>query len=827
MARQNNLIIVYLMAVLCIPAFAEDPVTDEILLDDRQVFVDWVPLPPGQGVCNGYYQRPHFEANQATGSLLEADASTLFNTGESELTGHVELTEPNRRLFADKVIVTRNEAGDFERIRAEGGVILEEPNYRLYSDKASMVFSNNETKLWNAQYRYYPRQARGKASYAETAKDSPLYLYDASFTTCAPDDNLWDLRAKKVKLDDATGRGEAYHSLFYLWDAPVMYVPYMNFPIDDRRQSGFLTPEYRSSNQNGLSIKVPYYFNLAPNYDATMSSNWMSDRGFQWGGEGRYLDPYHRSSLYGEFLSHDRKFISFRERHLASSQVPDPEDPRRKNLEDAGDNRWLVNAIWNGHYGQHWRTALEYNAVSDDEYLIDFGPNDFSEDERLLRQRAEVDYIDEDWTTQLFVQDYQTIQPFQASLVSPPYRILPNLSAAYTPFVEGAPFRFVGLGQATVFEHEFDPLINETPTYGDRYHVEPTLSFPMRTMYGFLIPSGTLYQTWYDLTLSKTDESYNDPTTPTSTIPAFSLDTGLIFERDVHLFKTDYQQTFEPRLYYVYIPYHNQNDIPIFDTAHYEFLTPQLFRQNRYSGIDRIGDANQLSWAMTTRFYDEEIGAERLKGTVGQILYFQNRRVLLCDTVVDPDCFKDEDPGAKANTSPFVADLLYRFNPQWYMMADGRVDSHDTNSDLASLRVHYQPSARTIMHVGFRYEESGNLVSDTELGDSLADLVQSDIGVSLGLTDRVNVLGRWYYDIKNTFNMDMFGGVEYENCCWALRTGVRRYLQLNTGEIHDATFNTEIFLQWVFKGLGSVGRSPVDYLTTNVPGFQDRFEVNY
>lgn len=816
-----------MMTVICLPAFAEVTPSDEIFTEDRQVFVDWVPMPPGQSVCNGYYERPHFEADQRAESIIQADATTLFNTGESELTGHVELIEPDRRLFADKVLVTRNEAGDFEKITATGGVILEEPNFRVYGDKASVIFKNNESTLWNAQYRYYPRQARGSASSASTAKDSPLYLYDASYTTCAPDDNLWDLKAKEVKLDNATGRGEATHSLFYLWDAPVLYIPYVNFPIDDRRQSGFLTPEYRSSNQNGFSIKVPYYFNLAPNYDATVSSNWMSDRGFMWGAEGRYLDPYHYTTLYGEFLNHDRKFISFRERHLASSEVPDPEDPRRKNLEDAGDNRWLVNTIWNGHYGHHWRTAIEYNQVSDDEYLIDFGPNDFSEDERLLRQRAEANYLDEDWTTQLFVQDYQTIQPFQASLVNPPYRIMPNFSAAYSPYMPNAPFRFTGLGQATVFEHEYDPIINETPTYGNRYHLEPTLSFPQRTLYGFITPSGTLYQSWYDLTLSETDQMFNDPTTPTSTIPAGSVDMGLIFERDVKVFKANYQQTLEPRLYYVYIPYHNQNDIPIFDTARYEFLTPQLFRQNRFSGIDRIGDANQLSVALTSRFYDEQIGAERFKTTVGQILYFKNREVLLCDTVVDPECFKDEDPSATASSSPFVADVLYRFDSRWYLMGDGRVDSRDTKSDLASLRLHYQPSLRTIMHVGFRYEESGNLVSDTTLGDSLADLVQSDIGFSVAVTERVNVLGRWYYDIKNTFTMDTFGGIEYENCCWALRTGARRYLQLNTGEISDGTFNTEIFFQWVFKGLGSVGRSPVEYFTTNLPGYQDRFEVNY
>ncbi len=634
------------------------------------------------------------------------------------------------------------------------------------------------------------------------------------------------LKAKEVKLDNAKGRGDAWHSTLYVEDVPVFYVPYFNFPIDERRQSGFLSPEYRSSQQNGFSIKVPYYFNIAPNYDATLSSNWMSDRGFQWGAEGRYLDKYQFGVGYFEYLHHDRKFVQFREENLASDEVPDPNDPRRKNLEEEC-NRWLVNAILNGHYGVHWRSEIEYNQISDDEYLIDFGPNDFSEDERLLRRRAQADYLSEEWTAQFFVQDYQTIQPFEASLVNPPYRILPNLSAAYMPYWKDAPFRFTGLGQFTFFDHEYDPLVGETPTYGNRFHVEPTIAFPQRTMYGFITPSTTLYETFYDLTLSETDESLGDPVSPNSAIPAASVDMGLIFERDVNVFKNKYQQTLEPRAYYVYIPYVNQNDLPLFDTARYEFTTAQLFRQNRFSGIDRIGDANQISLALTSRFYDEHMGAERFKATIGDIFYFEDRRVLLCDTDSTPDCFHAEDPGAKANTSPFVADVLYRFNSEWYLTGDGRFDTYNTQSDLVALRFHYQPSLRSLMHVGFRYEESGNLVSGATLGDSLADLLQSDIGFSWNVIESVNLLGRWYYDIKHGLTIDAFGGVEYENCCWAVRAGGRRYLQLNTGEISAGTFNTEYYLQWVFKGLGSLGRSPVEYFTTNIPGYQDRFEVNY
>lgn len=817
-SHKNFTLIIGLLSALPWTSFAKSekvPVTE-----------DWLQDPPGVNVCRGHYALPTFPEHPSANIDIHADDSYfVLGSGESELTGNVLIEEPGRRLYADKVTLLRDAQGNAIEAKALGGILVETPEYRLWGDNATVLLANNDTTLWNAEYRWYERQARGVASEAHTAEGQPLVMYNATYTTCAPDDNLWQLKSKKVVLDQESGRGSTWHTQLLMKDIPVLYVPYFNFPIDDRRKTGFLNPEFRTSSINGPSLRTPYYLNLAPNYDATLYPYYMNDRGLQMGAEYRFLLSQFNGQAYGEFLNDDRAFAHFRERKLDSDEIPDPEDPRRKNLQDASDNRWLASFVGHGKHGKHWSTYLEYLEVSDDEYLIDFGSNTFGDDQRQLRSRAEASYIDESISGSIYIQDYQTLQPFEANLVAPPYRILPSAQAYYAPYMPDYPFVFNVGTQATLFRHSSEPFIHETPTYGNRYHLAPTLSAPFRRSYGFFIPTTTLMETYYDLTLSHTNETLGFPSVDNRAIPMTSADMGLIFERNTSWFNRSYVQTLEPRLFYLYVPDINQNDIPVFDTAYYEFTSAQLFRTNRFSGIDRIGDANQVSLALTTRYYDDILGDQRFNATVGQIYYFRNRNVMLCNTDLDPLCFELENPTADAKTSPLVGDTLYRFNPEWYFTADARYGINDTETDLFSGRLHYQTQPRDIIHVGLRYEESGNELGEDLIGEDSEDLLQSDIGVTWGVGQQFTLLGRWYYDLRNSFTVDAFGGLEYEGCCYAVRMGARRYLMINTGEASAREFDTEIFLQWIFKGLGGVGRSPVDYFTTSLPGYRDRFEV--
>lgn len=791
----------------------------------QHVFIDWVPDPPEISVCRGHYLKPTFTASPNPNTLIEADSSLFLQSGQSELKGNVRIEEPNRRLIANQVTLERNDLGQILEAQAHGEVTFEAPDYRVISDKAQIIFKNNDTTLWNSEYRWFSHHARGVADKAYTADQEPVTFLKATYTTCAPGDNLWVVKANKLVLNNATGRGQSYNTTLYMKDLPVLYLPYFSFPIDDRRKTGFLTPEFRNRTRSGFSVKAPYYLNLAPNYDATLAPYWMEKRGMQVDLQTRYLDPMHHAIFNGEYLPQDRAFAHFQERKLASNEVP-PEDPRYINLAEASTNRWFVNFSAQGQYARHWGTYLEFNQVSDDEYFVDFGSDLFQDNERILRRRAEVNYHGQDLNAFVYAQDYQILQPYETTLLDEPYRIFPLAEAHYRPYMPQYPFQFDLDTQLAIFDRQTDDDLPTTnPPHGDRYHLAPKLGFPLRKPYGYITPSATLYSTYYDLTLSQADVLLGQPAQIARNIPAFDADMGLFFDRDITVFKQSYQQTLEPRLYYLYIPNIPQNDVPIFDSARYEFLTPQLFRQNRFSGFDRINDANQVSYALTTRLYDYNMGAERLKATIGQIAYFRNRDVTLCDTDLDPLCGTVEDPSSEAKTSPIVGDILYRLSSHWYLSGDGRFDTHQTDSDLISARFHYNPLANKNIHLGFRYEQSGDLALSDIIGDTRKDLIQSDLGFSWGVTSNTTLLGRWYYDIRNNFSIDTFGGLEYEGCCYAVRLGARHYLRLNTGESADRTFDTEYFLQWIFKGLGSVGKSSVDYFAATLPGYEDRFEV--
>jgi len=302
------------------------------------------------------------------------------------------------------------------------------------------------------------------------------------------------------------------------------------------------------------------------------------------------------------------------------------------------------------------------------------------------------------------------------------------------------------------------------------------------------------------------------------------IDSGLFFDKNSHFFTTPYTQTLEPRLFYLFTPNHNQDDIPLFDTDNYEFYTDQLFRTNRFNGLDRIGDANQMSLALTSRLYDAQ-GIERFNTTVGQIFYFTDRDVVLCDPDTDPSCNELENPPTDTPTSPLVGDLNYQLNPFWSMRMDGRLDPYSSDTNLYGLRFHYQPDVRKIVHFGFLYDESGNVLTESEEpGSSIAELFQADIGATVPIGPRWTLLGRWYYDIENQDTIDTFGGVEYESCCWAIRLGARRFLALNTGQPEDREYDNQYFFQWIFKGLVGVGQSPVNFLSQSIPGYTDRLE---
>jgi LPS-assembly protein len=789
------------------------------------LFFDWQPT-PSRTVCDGEYILPVFDpAFPEDETLVNANEVSLSQTGVSILTGDVIVNEKNRRLYSQKIYLHRDTQGEITTIESPGVTLLEQPELRLVSDNVHMVYGG-QTTLTDVHYRYYPRQAQGSAQRVEYIEDMPVLLYHADYTTCSPDNEVWQVTGSKVRLNRETGRGESFNSLLKIYDVPILYSPYLNFPIDDRRKSGFLMPEFGSQTDSGYIVGTPYYFNLAPNYDATFYPRYMSERGLQYGGEVRYLDSYHQTQLYGTFLGHDRAFATFQEQEQNNPSYSDPNDPRLTGVTQVDDDRWNIELNHTGNYDENWDTEVVYNKVSDDNYFADLGTDIFNRDERQLLQLAQINYVDEVYSASAFVQDYQILQPFDNDLYVNPYQILPHLELDITPDVTFWDTATAMNAQFTYFDHIEDPVLyDQRPTIGARTHLNPLAQKPIRRSYGYLLPSAEFRYTQYSLTPSIIDEMLDSPTQISRALPTVYLDGGLYFDRDTEFLSKKYHQTLEPRLFYLYTPFEDQSDIPLFDTSLYDFNTDQLFRTNRFNGLDRIADANQISAAITTRFYEKETGIERFRATMGQILYFEDREVTLCNVDFEPYCSASDNLGNDSVTSPFVGDLGYQFNENWLSTMAVRLDPTPAETDLYRLLFHYQAPSQSLVHFGFHYDQSGNIITGAEPGSDEAKLLQTDTGVIIPLDQHLTLQSRWYYDIQNQFTVEIYGGIEYESCCWAVRAGARRYLEGSNAEI-SRQYDSQLFLQFIFKGLAGVGTNPSSLLVSSIPGYNDKFSKN-
>lgn len=793
-------------------------------------FNDWVYNSAVSSACGGYYQTPQFntiysDRDEAPTSIT-ANYSSLALNGNSVLGGNILIERGDFRLTADQVSYYRNpQTKKVEFANVEGNVLVEEPGTRLFGEEASINLIETDITLKNSEFRLYPAHARGTASQIYTKKDQPIYLNDVTYTTCAPESNVWEVRAKAVSLDEENNKGVATHAWIYIKDIPVAYTPYLTFPLTKERKSGFLAPTYASSNISGLEFAAPYYLNIAPNYDATVTPHWYSYRGWQAQGEFRYLlNNRNDGTLYAEWLPHDRAFNHFREDNLSTA---DPSDPRTEALESATDDRQAVYWEQQGLLSNRWVYDINYEYVSDDNYLADLEPDYFDLNNRTLERELETEYYTPHWAWYGRALDYQNLQPFDASIQQESYNVLPQVFAKADYPLNSTGIHYGFLGQASAFTHNNALFTHEPITQGERYNLTPEASWNWRRSYGYIKPRAQLSYTTYELNLGTDDELLDRPSDPSLTLPIVDVDTGLLFDRDFSFMNTRFSQTLEPRLFYLYVPNKNQNDLPNFDSELMEFNYNQLFRTNRFSGYDRIGDANQLSYAVTSRFINSQTGAERSRFSIGQILYFENRHVSICDTDAFSECIDVEDPSNTQEYSPIVAELYYYFTKNWSGLIETQWNPNDV-STLEQQRVvaNYRDDEGRIFNLGYSFIYQGNPVSDEPAGSSGNNLDQVDVAFGWQILPQWNVLAGIEYDVTNNFTIENFAGIEYENCCWAVRVGAEKYLTINSDE-DDQQFDERYFIQFSLKGLAEVGTSPGGLFTNELAGYQDKFGTRY
>jgi LPS-assembly protein len=684
---------------------------------------------------------------------ISADAADIRRDEHTAVfSGNVEVTWGDRLLEAHEIRYNQSD----ETLDASGDIYYQQPGLLISGGSAHLEMANDRGRLEDTQYRLPARRARGAAALAELLDYTRSRYEDISYSTCAPDDNGWELRANELEIDQESGTGTAYGSVLRFEGVPFFYLPYVSFPIDDRRKSGFLVPSIGHSSETGMDLTVPYYFNISPSMDATFSPRYMSKRGWLLGGEFRYLTDWYSSRLRAEIM---------------------PDDSTRNNGEDS--LRGAISYKGGSFPTTRWQFSTDINYVSDHDYQEDLSGSLASSSARHLERRGDLRYLGDDWEFLGRLQHFQTIDQTIAT-TDRPYARLPQLLLSMEKQTLGA---LVAHLDTEYVYFDLDDAVR-----GQRFDIQPGLSLQLRNSWGYLIPKISGRYTTYDLE----NQGAGNPATPDRSLYTASLDTGLILERDGNWFGNTVIQTLEPRLFYLYTPRETQDDLPVFDTSEFDLSFANLFRENRFNGADRAGDANHLTAALTTRTLDSATGVELLRASIGQIYYFEDREVQL-PGVVEVD----------ESSSAIVGEIAARLSNHWGTRATVQWDPH-ADSD------HTRQAA---VHLFFRGDEGGVFNLAHRYRASLLD--QSDLSFRWPIMSRLNLVGRWNHSWREDRNLEGFGGFEYDSCCWIFRMVARHHVN---DENHDGT--TGFFAQLELKGLTSIGSSVDDFLEEGILGYQ-------
>ncbi len=661
------------------------------------------------------------------------------------LTGDVDIARHGERLQADRVTYDK----EANRADAEGHVVLQQPGLEVRAASGYTQIEGEQGEFDQAHYELPQRNARGNAEHVKKLSDTEARLQRASYTTCPDLRRDWELRADRVKLDKTSGTGTARNVTVRFKDVPIFYTPWITFPIDDQRKSGFLLPSIGTSGQSGFDFSIPYYWNIAPNYDATITPRILSDRGAQLQGEFRYLTQRSRGQVDLEYLPDDQVY---------------------------GADRSLFSYREQSRIGSNWSTDVDLNWASDPQYFHDLGTSLNLASVTYLDRRADVRYAKDYWSVLGRLRGYQPMAG-----VGEAYREVPQILAEATIPSDNYRWLYNLYGEAVYFDHASDTV----PT-GTRIDLKPGVSYDLRGAAWYAKPQLSVRYTGYSL--DNTRAPLTD--SPSRTTPIASLDSGLFFERDVTVGGHGYLNTLEPRAYYLYVPYKNQDDIPLFDTGLLDFSFAQLFRDNRFSGADRQGDANQLTLAVTSRLLDTADGSERLRASIGQIYYFDDRKVRLTP-ISAPET---------QSSSAIVGEVGASLGRASSVTLAAQYDPDGAQLDKAVAQYRYQPSAHKIFNAAYRFRRN--------------DLEQTDVSFLWPLTSRWSAVGRWNYSLKDKLTLERFAGLQYDTCCWAVRLVAREY-------VHDlnSETNTAFYVQFVLKGLTDVGTGVDALLKEGIVGY--------
>lgn len=654
---------------------------------------------------------------------LQSDNVEINEKNISRFTGNVVIQQKDKRIEAEHAEYRKKT----EQIDAKDKIRFVSPNIQVKSEVAHFNLKTDQALLQQSQYQSLTSRARGKASKVEISTPNVTELSDATYTTCDPENADWLLSANNIKLDNNTQQGHAKHVVVRFKNVPFFYFPYLRFPIGEKRLSGFLFPHIGRSDDHGNEIKTPYYWNIHPQLDATITPWYMSKRGLLLHSEFRYLTEQSHGTLTTEYLDKDNVFNDSRERlHW-----------KHQSQSSSG-----------------WQTNVEYNYAADNNHLIDFNDDLNSSSTTYLVRRGNLAYNATNWLMNIKAEDHQILSGENQ------YKRLPQITLASRYAIKDNAINYSLQGEVVRFDHGDNKVI------GDRLHLKPTLYYPLRTAAGFIEPKISVQYSSYNLNQTTGEKNLS------RTVPTFSLNSGLFFERDSQIFNVDYIQTLEPQLFYVYVPYKDQSTLPVFDTSAYSFNVNQSFTDYRFNGVDRIGDDNRLTAALATRFIDQSTGQEKFMARVGQIYYFSDRKVQLPSVAVDSN-----------SQSHLIAELKTHFQAygRWGVSSQVEWDPKLNENAISSNQLNYN-NKKFNFDYAHRYQRN--------------TLETREMKMNWKISPSWQLLANNLYDIRSDHYVENLLGINYESCCWGL--------QLSTKERYISSTQTDrgIYLKLILKGLG-------------------------
>ena len=710
------------------------------------------------------YGVPHFTGEVVSGNpndlpvYIEADQAEITQPRSGIYKGNVDIKQGNRRLQSAEVEVQQLGSGDnVQRYAfARGGFDYRDNQINLLGDDAKIHLNTKDTDVRNANYQLVDRQGRGSAESVEL-RDDYRVMKNATFTSCLQDDHSWSIYADEMRQHVKEEYAEMWHARFKVQGVPVFYTPYLQLPIGDRRRSGLLIPTLGHGSRDGYFYAHPVYWNIAPNLDATLTPKYMSRRGWQLNSEFRYLTTLGEGQVAGEYLG----------------------DDRLKDYDSENRKRHLFYWKHNAAFARDWRLDLNYTKVSDKRYFNDFDSAYGSSTDGYADQTGRIAYYQPNYNIAMFVKQFQIFD----EVVIGPYRALPQIDFNYYQNgLFGNKVDFKLFSQAVRFDNDSAQM----PTAW-RFHGEPSVNTTLSNRYGSMNLEAKLYATQYQQKKGRSDKAEDVESSVNRILPQLKIDLQSVLASN-QTFISGYTQTLEPRAQYLFRPYKDQSNIGSklnsqylgfgYDSSLLQQDYFSLFNSRRYSGLDRIASANQVTLGGTSRFFDEN-KEERFNIAVGQTYYLEPSRI-----------DENRDNQTEGSSSSWAIEANWKINDLMRWRGGYQYDPQLGQVSLANTGIEYNPTKNNVVQLNYRYasKEYINQNLTAEANRYNQDIKQLGVQVGWELSDHWAIAGRYYQDLALKKPVEQYLGVQYNTCCWSVGVGARRYVTSRQNQKNDDIF---------------------------------------